>query len=87
VFSTFLDDGVIISQSDNRIVKFDPNGQLLDVVEFEHHSNQNKGEHYYKGFDSVFYKVYWHDYLCSNDDGINRQVFMSTDEKEKDLEV
>ena len=62
-------------------MKFDPNGKLVDVVEFEDYSNKNKGEHYYIGFDAVFYKVYWHDYVCSNDDGINRQVFICTKEE------
>ena len=72
VFSTFMDDGNIISQVDNRFIKFDSMGKPVDIVEFEGHSNKNKGENQWSGFDTIYYIVYWHDYLCSNDEGINR---------------
>ena len=72
VFSSFRNDGGIISQVDNRFIMFNSHGQPNDVIEFDGYSNKYKGEKKIKGRDHSYFLVYWHDYLCSNDDGINR---------------
>ena len=79
-----MNDGTIISQMEYRFIKFTSLGKPVDVVEFEGFSNKLKGESKIIDFDTVYYLVYWHDYFCSNDDGINRQMFIPPPGEEKD---
>ena len=62
-------------------------GKINDVIEFEGHSAKDKGVGNYYGYDALFYIVYWHEYLMSNDDGINRQIFVEEDKLENQDEV
>ena len=37
----------------------------------------------YSGIDKIYYAVYWHEYLCSNDQGINKKIFLGQEGHEK----
>ena len=71
-----MDDGNIISHVDYRFIKFNPFGKPIDVIEFDKNLIKFKGEKDYKDYDRIYYLVYWHQYFCSNDEGINRQIFI-----------
>lgn len=75
-FSTFLNNGSILAQIDTQFQRFSASGKPIDVVEFQDHNKQFRGEKLSAAIDTIHYKVFWHDYLCANDEGINKQMFI-----------
>ena len=46
------------------------------MIEFQGYSNHHCGEKVYEGFEKIQYIVYWHKYLCSNDEGMSKQIYI-----------
>ena len=70
----------ILGYFSNKFMRFESTGEPLDQIEFYGHSEKFKGEMNYTFADKVQYIVYYHKFVCQNDPGIIKQIFVSDEE-------